>query len=174
MTPQEKLAAQLDDICAKAKALPAEITADAIRELGETQRRLNRLAKRAGGLPEEFELVSIDPHLSAPLRFAGRKIAEARYETRGRGAAQVALDLWQTESGAYVAAVDARAVDGGFEEIQATVVEIGEPDPGCPWVIRVPTEEARQWHVMDAFAWEARAMKMLSRGLGWRIPQEIA
>jgi hypothetical protein len=121
--------------------------------------------------PFEPTTISQTRGLSHPIN--GRKIAETTFETKGHRPLSMALELWETEAGCYIAVTDAEPVGGGFADTRTAAFAIGEPDPRQPWITFAPTEEARQWHVMQFFGWDQRAMKMARKQLGWNFVREI-
>lgn len=120
---------------------------------------------------QEFEDIRIAQSRGPSVSATARRIATTQYEIKGRSGL-MALDLWETPGGALIAVSEA-AMGGGQPDTRATVVQIGEPDLCKPWVVWAGDEMSQRYHVLEAFAWDQRAMKMVRQQLGWRFTVEV-
>ena len=97
------------------------------------------------------------------IEFTGRQIAFEDFETKGRDPMLIEMEIWETEAGNLVARSTASPLDSdGFTDQRAAVIE------------KQDDETAMQIAVMDFFAWEHRARKMVQRQLEWDLTVRVA
>jgi hypothetical protein len=96
------------------------------------------------------------------LRFTGQLLAETSFEIKGRDALQIRCKIYETRGGALVAVSSSTLLDrDGFEDVRATVVP------------KQDDEFAMRCAVMDAFEWETRARRMVTRQLKWDLVRNV-
>lgn len=128
--------------------------------LGDCEQALKRIARRAEALPAEYERVEIDQSRGPRVEFTGRLLADSEFQTKGRDALSITLEIWETKGGALIAASYAAPIDrNGHENARVTIVEPDEP-------------QAMRFAVMEAFDWELRARSMAKK-LGWSLRLDV-
>ena len=111
-------------------------------------------------MPVDYKPKTIKPSRSAPLRFAGRILAETQWDTKD--GCWMRFTVWETQGGAYVAVIDGDT-PGKSDQIHcaATVIKpIFDVTGGRD-------ETSMQIATLDAFDWHDRAKSMLKRELDW-------
>lgn len=129
--------------------------------LADTERALKRAIKRAETLSGEWERVEFVPTKGATVEFTGRLLAKDEFETRGRDALTIRMEIWETKAGALVAIDDTEPLGDWATAKLAVKV--------CP-----PTSDAQEqrFAVMEHFGWSSRARSM-ARKLGWSLRMEV-
>jgi len=109
----------------------------------------------------EYRPITIRQSRGATLKFQGKLLCETEFDTRNADPISIALQLWETPTGTWIATSRSEAGDG-HTELFATVV-----DPDVDQV-------DRQCSVMAAWDWHHTARKMVRQQLGWRFVKEIS
>jgi len=142
-------------------ALPADRPA-ALSAMADCARALLRIAARAATLPADMEHFEIRQNRGPTIEFQGVELASEEHETKGRDAMRISMEIYRTRGGAMVAVSSMIPIDReGFEDVRATVVEPSED------------EQAMRFAVMDAFNWDQRARKMVTKKLGWSLRMDV-
>lgn len=157
------LKARLDPLADLAVGLAAKPRGreNALSILADTERALKRAARRAEELEGEWERVEFVPTRGPTTEFTGRLLAEDTFETRGRDALKITMQIWETKAGALVAIDETQPLFEGATAKLAVKV--------CP-----PTADAQdqRFAAMEHFGWSSRARSM-ARKLGWSLRIEV-
>lgn len=156
----DKIAAALEKVeLAAVNAGDAPLGA-VVSALANCATALNRIAKRAS-VPADYERVEIVQAKGPTVEMTARLLAETSFETRGREALELTLEIWETQGGALVA-VSSSTLSGGSGREDARVTAVPPQDD----------VQAMRLAVMSAFDYHERARSMV-RGLGWSIKVEV-
>jgi len=130
--------------------------------LADAVRALKRAARRAEELDGAWERVEFVPTKGPTTGFTGRLLIEDEFETKGRDALKIRMEIWETRAGALVAVDETKPLYEGATAKLAVKV--------CP-----PTGDDAQeqrFAVMEHFGWSSRARSM-ARKLGWSLRVEV-
>ncbi|WP_333838789.1 hypothetical protein [Novosphingobium sp.] len=143
---------QLDD---QAKQ---EITSIISRAKQDVRRALKRAEQQEG-----YERLEIVQAKGPTIEAWARLLCSDEFEIRGREPLRIALELFQTAGGAWIAVTTSTPTDrDGLDVVRATVVE------------RQDDEAAMRFAVMDAFDWHMRARSMVTKKLRWSLRKDVA
>jgi predicted RNase H-like HicB family nuclease len=160
--PVDKLDAALDRVRVEAEEANIVNRGGALTALGECERALKHIAKRAETLSAEYENVEIVQDRGPAIEFSGRLLCETSFETRGGRPLEITLEVWETRGGALVA-VSSSTLPG----------ESGREDARALVVPPHPNEQEMHFAVMDFYQWENRARSMV-RKIGWKLRLKVA
>ena len=99
---------------------------------------------------------------SPNVRFAGRLIAGEAFETRGRDAYSIEMQVWESEGGAWIAFFSSEPLD--FDGVRVARSFVSRPGSD---------DAQRQIDVLAFFDWQDRARTMLRKQLGWKFTVDV-
>lgn len=124
--------------------------------LSDAERAMKRAAKRREALPAEYERIELVQSRGPLIEFAGIVLADADWETSSDDPMRVALTLYETVAGNWIAAKSVEPIERrGYEALTARIIE------------RRDDVQAMRAEVLEAFGWHDRARAMVRKQLGW-------
>lgn len=133
-----------------------------INILVHAHRTLERAARRTQPEPDGMERIELVQVRGPTIEFVGRQLCSDEFETRGRDALRMELELYETRAGSYIAVTISTPTErDGHSVLRATVIE------------RQDDQQAMRFAVMEAFDWHLRARSMVVKKLKWSLKMDV-